>query len=67
MIARLVLLAIIGVYLTSAVALAQSVGGMSGIGVRIGGSAGNSGGGGGPVCTGAADFSNGCAPAVFGF
>jgi len=51
--------------LGAVVAMAQVIGGQSGISnLKAGGGAGGGGGGGG--CAGAADFSDGCAIAVFG-
>lgn len=53
--------------LWSGVALAQSIGGNFGMlqGRVVSGGGGGGGGGGGP-CAGAADFSDGCAIAIFG-
>lgn len=53
---------IIATLLWSAIALAQSIGGNQGIGIRIGGATGSGGGGGGGNCliTTQLDASNAC-------
>lgn len=62
------LIALVIVLMTGA-ALAQSIGGMSGIGPRIGGAGGSGGGGGGGSCANqfVLDYSNSCALIGQGF
>lgn len=60
-----VALAIVVYGALASVALAQSIGGMNGVGPRIGAAGGN--GGGGPVCANTFDFSQACNSQYLGF